>query len=59
MCNNDDTNHSVTLRTSTNHAQEAEITNKSSSDAAFVAHPSFEEATNDPIIAASAMARHY
>jgi hypothetical protein len=56
MCDNNDTNYLVTSRTPTNHAQEAVITNKSSSDAAFVAHPTFKDATNDPIIAAPAMA---
>ncbi len=59
MCDDNDTNHSVTLRTLTNHAQEAVITNKSSSNAAFVAHPTFKEATNNPIIAAPTMACEY
>jgi hypothetical protein len=59
MCNNNDTNHSITLHTPSNHAQEAVITNKSSSNAAFVAHPTIEEATNNPIIAAPAVAREY
>jgi hypothetical protein len=58
MCDND-TNHLVTLGTLMSSTQEVVITNKSSSNAASVAHSIFEKATNNPIVAAPTMACEY
>jgi hypothetical protein len=55
LCNNV-TNHLVTLGSSINPTQKVVITNKSSFDAASVAYSTFQEATNDSLTAAVAMA---